>query len=82
MPVIIDFSAKHELVGIDDTTQSIYRVCEIYRLIDIFVNKSLSLTRPKLWDDPYENFLKYATGIDKYNDEEIRQSYDLGSAGH
>jgi hypothetical protein len=76
MPMEIDFSAKHKIVDIVDTTQSIYRVCEISRLIDIFVNKSLSLTRPKLWDDPYENFLKYAIGIDKYNDEEIHQSYE------
>jgi hypothetical protein len=74
--MIIDFRAEHKLVDIVDATQSIYRVCEISRLIDVFVNKSLSLTRPKLWDDPYENFLKYAIGIDNYKDEEIHHSYD------
>lgn len=65
MPTTFDLSenAKHELININNINQPIYRVYEVSRLIDVFENKELSLVKPRLWDDPYDNFLKYATGI-------------------
>ena len=78
MPIVIDTRAKHELVDIVDISQPIFRVFEVFRLIDIFEQKILSLTRSKLWDDPYENFLKYCRGVDKDNDK-IHYTYDYWS---
>lgn len=36
---------------------SIYRVMPIQRLIEMFLNKQNVLSKPKLWDDPFENFI-------------------------
>lgn len=42
--------------------KSIYRVFARERFIELFVTKKLTLVRPKLWDDPFENFIMNATG--------------------
>lgn len=78
MSIKIDINARHELINVDDIAHPVYRVLEVSRLIDIFEKKELSLTRPKLWDDPYENFLKYSQGIDRDNDKK-RYTYDYWS---
>ncbi|GET33717.1 hypothetical protein PbJCM13498_25800 [Prolixibacter bellariivorans] len=40
----------------------IYRVFSVNRLHEIFDEKKLTLVRPKLWDDPFENFIMNSTG--------------------
>ena len=40
----------------------IYRVISIQRLFDLFENKENVLVKPKLWDDPFENFIMNSTG--------------------
>lgn len=76
--MIVDFSAKHELVNINDKDikKPIYRVYEVSRLIDIFEKKDLCLVKPKLWDDPYENFLKYAQGVGEFRGKKINFTYN------
>ena len=75
MHIIIDTRPKHELIDLDDINSPIYRVLEISRLIDVFELKVFELTAPKLWDDPYENFLKYSHGIN-LNDDRVRYNYE------
>lgn len=40
----------------------IYRVFSKKRLFEVFQNKQLVLVRPKLWDDPFENYIMNSTG--------------------
>lgn len=75
MYVYLDTKPKHELIDLDDINSPIYRVLEISRLIDVFELKVLGLTAPKLWDDPYENFLKYSHGIN-LNDNRVHYNYE------
>ena len=42
--------------AIDENTP-VYRVFSQQRLVEMFTNKQLTLVAPKLWDDPFENFL-------------------------
>ena len=41
----------------------IYRIFKIDRLISTLEEKKLCLVKPRLWDDPFENFLLNSTGI-------------------
>lgn len=56
---------RHELVNFDLTKddQNIYRLIEVNHLFELFKTQQLTLVKPKLWDDPYENFLEYCKGI-------------------
>lgn len=74
-PLRLSAKATHEIVDIDDINSPIYRVIEVSRLIGIFEFEALNLTAPRLWDDPYENFLKYCRGID-ITDDTIRWSFE------
>lgn len=40
----------------------VYRVFSRQRFIQIFETNKLTLVKPKLWDDPFENFILNATG--------------------
>lgn len=40
-----------------DSESNIYRYMPIRRLIELVTKKSNTLTRPRMWDDPYENFV-------------------------
>lgn len=40
-----------------DLDREIYRIMPIYRLLEIFDEKKLTLLKPEKWDDPYENLL-------------------------
>ena len=60
----IDLSATHELIDIEDDSV-IYRIEEVHRLVDVFNNKLLTIVSPRVWDDPYEYFLKYCYGVSK-----------------
>jgi hypothetical protein len=73
--MIIDTSAKHYLIGVDNDDTKIFRVLEIFRLFDLFETNLLGLTSPKLWDDPYENFLRHSYGIST-EEENLRISYE------
>ncbi|WP_430966768.1 DUF2971 domain-containing protein [Spongiimicrobium sp. 2-473A-2-J] len=42
--------------------KNIYRVFSVDRLFEIFNSKQLTLVRPKLWDDPFENVIMNSTG--------------------
>lgn len=41
----------------------IYRIFKIERLLSALKERKLCLVRPKLWDDPFENFLFNASGV-------------------
>lgn len=47
----------------EERDQSIYRVMPIGRLIEVFNLEKLSLVRPKMWDDPFENWLLKSYGL-------------------
>lgn len=40
-----------------DITRPIYRVMPVACVLECISNRKLTLVRPKLWDDPFENFL-------------------------
>ncbi|SDK93130.1 hypothetical protein SAMN04487898_11353 [Pedobacter sp. ok626] len=40
-----------------DLSKSVYRVFSLERLEEIFLEQKLTLVKPKLWDDPFENFI-------------------------
>lgn len=73
--LIIDSSAKHDLVDIEDDKSEIFRVIEVSRLFDLFESKQISLTAPKLWDDPYEDFLRHSYGVST-EDKDLRISFE------
>jgi len=52
----------------DKMDRDIYRVMSIDRLLEIFEIQKLTLVKPKLWDDPFENLL--LNGSAKTNEEE------------
>jgi len=60
----IDCSAKHHLVNVESDETKIFRLIEIHHLFEMFENKQLVLVSPKLWDDPYEDFLNHCYGFD------------------
>ena len=43
----------------------IYRIFKIERLLEVFNKEQLTLVKPKLWDDPFENYLLKAECIDE-----------------
>lgn len=46
-----------------DLDNSVYRIFSFQRLKEIFQESKLTLVKPKLWDDPFENFILNSTGI-------------------
>jgi Protein of unknown function (DUF2971) len=46
----------------DEFDLPIYRVFTRTRFMEMFDSKKLTLVRPKLWDDPFENFMLNAIG--------------------
>lgn len=61
--VIIDTNAKHSLIDLEDDELAVYRLIEVHHLFELFESRLLTLVAPKLWDDPYENFLGHCYGI-------------------
>lgn len=47
----------------EDLDRNIYRVFSFGRLKEIFESKQITLVKPKLWDDPFENFILNSTGV-------------------
>lgn len=47
----------------------IYRVFSIARLFEIFNTSQLTLVKPELWDDPFENFISKFTTISADGDK-------------
>jgi hypothetical protein len=70
-----DTRAKHYIIGIDDLDTEIYRVVEVFRLFEIFESGIITFTAPKMWEDPYENFLEYSYGFYDENSD-MRISYE------
>jgi len=62
-----------------DLNETIYRICKYDHFINDLKNKTLTLVRPKLWDDPFENFLLNSIGVlesgVEVNLENISNSY-------
>src|SRR5690554_3254814 len=46
----------------DELDKPIYRIFSFARLEEVFAEKKLTLVKPKLWDDPFENFILNSTG--------------------
>lgn len=55
---------KNNLVFMDecDLDLPVYRIFSFSRLEEIFNEEKLTLVRPRLWDDPFENFILGSTG--------------------
>ncbi|MHB8094103.1 MAG: DUF2971 domain-containing protein [Candidatus Aminicenantales bacterium] len=47
---------------VSEKSKRIYRVIPINRLIGIFVNGLNTITKPRLWNDPFENFIMRGKG--------------------
>jgi hypothetical protein len=47
----------------EDLDKSIYRIFSFARLREIFETRQVTLVKPKLWDDPFENFILNSTGV-------------------
>lgn len=45
----------------EDLDKSIYRIMPLDRLIECLTTERLVLVKPKLWDDPFENYMLSAT---------------------
>jgi hypothetical protein len=41
----------------EEKNRKIYRVMPIHHLIEVFNNSQNTLSKPRLWDDPFENFI-------------------------
>jgi hypothetical protein len=52
-------------IDLKDIDTPIYRVFSRERFIEFFTSKKLTLVKPKLWEDPFENFILNATGKTK-----------------
>ncbi|MFC2160958.1 DUF2971 domain-containing protein [Acidobacteriota bacterium] len=46
----------------DDLKKPIYRVMPVFRLLELFKRKYNTLVKPRLWDDPFENFILQGHG--------------------
>lgn len=61
----------------NEINKPIYRAVEIEHLLDIFETKTISLVRPRTWEDPYENSLSNCITVakDKYG-QDINLSFE------
>jgi hypothetical protein len=48
---------EDNIIGIADPSTPIYRIFTLERLLETIFHKQLTLVRPHLWDDPFENAL-------------------------
>jgi len=63
---------KHKnILGNIKPDTKIYRVISIERFFELIENKNLVLVKPKLWDDPFENFLSKTVMTDSYGEQGI-----------
>ncbi|MDD4871298.1 MAG: DUF2971 domain-containing protein [Kiritimatiellae bacterium] len=55
----------HNILNFTDSEKSknIYRIMPVYRLLEMFVTKKLTLSKPCKWDDPFENFILKGQGV-------------------
>lgn len=60
-------------------SKKIYRVFSFERFLKVLINKNLTLVKPKLWDDPFENFVLKSYGVlsdgRKVHFDSMRESY-------
>ena len=45
-----------------DLDKPLYRIFSFQRLEEIFQENKLTLVKPRLWEDPFENFILNSTG--------------------
>lgn len=50
-------------INIKNLDCEIYRIFPLHRFKDLFITKKNGLVRPKLWEDPFENFFLKSTAI-------------------
>lgn len=62
---------KNQILGIDqkDFDRSIYRVFTLDRFMQLFDNKKVTLVKPEMWEDPFENFIMKASAKTVAGDE-------------
>lgn len=53
----------------EDLDKEIYRIMPIHRLLEVFETRRLTLVKPSMWDDPFENLL--LNGTAKTSDGEV-----------
>jgi hypothetical protein len=53
------------LIRITDTSQVVYRIFSTDRFVELLENKELVLVRPRLWEDPFENFMLECVATDE-----------------
>lgn len=61
-----------------DLDRPVYRIFSFERLKEIFSENKLTLVKPKLWDDPFENFILKSTGVfpdGRHFDIHFRENY-------
>lgn len=49
-------------LSIEENEKRIYRVIPVHRLLETFKKKQNILSKPYLWDDPWENFILQGLG--------------------
>lgn len=55
------FDISNQLINEISSEEKIYRIFPINRAIDLLNSAEITLVRPALWDDPFENILLNAT---------------------
>lgn len=62
----IDNRLLENLIGINESEldTKIYRIFPLNRLDQLFQNNEITLVKPKLWDDPWENAILKAVGVE------------------
>lgn len=57
--------SERNIIGIDDLDQEIYRIFPVHRIEEMFSSQRLTLVKPQVWDDPFENFLLNCTAVEE-----------------
>jgi len=63
-----------QFVDIVNMNRPIYRVFSNQRILEMFRDRKLTLTAPRLWDDPFENFLAKCPALVKSINEHVSLS--------
>lgn len=55
---------RRNYINISDKQKDkpLFRIFKVARLIEVFKDKKLTLVKPSMWDDPFENYIMNATG--------------------
>ncbi len=55
---------NNNFINLNDNQKDkpLFRVFSVQRLFEMFTNRKLTLVKPSLWDDPFENYMMNSTG--------------------